>query len=1261
MSQQLAPFNAAELTQWLTHLTQTMDRSLREPTRSTAAALLRDGVDAADKLSLPVLIQLALLSDCLHVAHLAIDADGKREHAEIERVVPLIQVAASKYFFALPAYESFEDGVAGAADVARFLAAHRGDPSAFGLRRSEQWRGLALAHIVERSTRNPAPLQEHERMLVRVMEAVFAGRASDIERAVRRKLRDLFEQPTATVGTDPRAIAFCRSDGPEVFSSIAHGSHFHERDPFDVESIHADARNMFHQQVERATTPEQAQHGHGHTLLVLGASGTGKTHLMRALRTQVHAQRLGYVGYLQLTADIDDPGRHVLRSLIDSLEQPYDAPSLAESCLMYLSDGLVEGRDAISPDDLERLRTADLSDDQLEELVGRLVDRVVCSDGLARLENDVVQALLLLQRRDPALQRRIVRFLRGEALNQYDRKRLGGLAPRDRPEDPLRTIRDLATVMHELQLAALVLVVDQLEDAVTDGQNVTRLQRALDTLRAIADAVPSAVIVISCLQDVYDGVQGKLSQTLLDRLSRNEVRLTTTRQPDEIEQMLIRRLEYLYSFFDVAWREDDPLYPFTPAQIQAVSTLRTRDCLGKFRDYHGACIAARSIVSLGDAAAPAGSRPSEPPPPPPPDLDRLWSEAQATAAAPSEDDEILAAVADALRGAAIERGVELDIRRAALGVLPHLIVEGKALPRRIVAVCNNPPQRGSFGAQLANLRVVASKASAVAIALRSGDFKFQPKTKTAQYVGTHLAAGGLAVPLSEAHLRLAVAAHKLSVGNPTGLLAWRRDRRPLGELAFVRQILELDRDRVAEPAAPAATEPAAGPASADSTPAGPVPPPHPPSDPATPEPSPRTKHDSGPITVPGNVVRLGVVDSLRAEPILLPLDDLKTHVAFLGSTGSGKTTAALSVVEQLLERDVSVVLVDRKGDLARYASEAWWSDGSAPEAERARKLALRKRIDVALFTPGNSHGRPLRLPLVPSLAEVKSQEREQLARYAADGLGAMMGYGKSQTHRAKTSVLQCAIMLHGDERDITLDLLRETIGRPDPELLNAVGALQRHFASLSEDLQTLRIQRGSLLSGEGEPLDLAALLPPPRSSRTRLSIINTSALTEVPLLQFWISRLLVELSRLGRKRPSATLQAVAFFDEADTYVPATSSPPTKDPMFDLLRRSRSTGIGVLLATQNPADFDYKARDNINTWLLGKITQDRATEKMRNLIGSYPDVGPRLASQRTGSFFLLTGTTKRELKADRSLMETVQQGESEVIELARRTRATTTAR
>jgi hypothetical protein len=248
-------------------------------------------------------------------------------------------------------------------------------------------------------------------------------------------------------------------------------------------------------------------------------------------------------------------------------------------------------------------------------------------------------------------------------------------------------------------------------------------------------------------------------------------------------------------------------------------------------------------------------------------------------------------------------------------------------------------------------------------------------------------------------------------------------------------------------------------------------------------------------------------------------------------------------------------------------------------------------------------------------------------------------------------VLQCAIELHADDQDITLDGLLDTVMRPDPQLLRKVAALQRHFAGLTEDLQTLRIQRGNLLSAEGDTLDVAVLLPP-LGSRPRLSIINTSALTDVSLLQFWVSRLLIELSRLARKRPTKTLQGVAFFDEADAYVPAVGSPPTKEPMFDLLRRARSTGIGVLLATQNPGDFDYKARDNVGTWLVGEVAQERAIEKMRNLLAGYPNVGPRLATQPTGHFFVLANGEAQEIKCARSLMTTEQMSEQDVADLAR---------
>ncbi|HET7505601.1 MAG TPA: zonular occludens toxin domain-containing protein, partial [Kofleriaceae bacterium] len=216
-----------------------------------------------------------------------------------------------------------------------------------------------------------------------------------------------------------------------------------------------------------------------------------------------------------------------------------------------------------------------------------------------------------------------------------------------------------------------------------------------------------------------------------------------------------------------------------------------------------------------------------------------------------------------------------------------------------------------------------------------------------------------------------------------------------------------------------------------------------------------------------------------------------------------------------------------------------------------------------------------------------------------------------------------------------------------------VGPLQRFFGPLSEDLQTLAIQRGSLLTGDGEPLDAAALLPA-GGARATLSIINTAALTEIPVLQFWISRLLVEIGRLARKRPSKTLQGLVFFDEADAYIPATGTPPTKEPMFELLRRARSGGIGVMLATQNPGDIDYKARDNIGTWLVGKVAQDRAIEKMRNLLASYPSVGARLANQPTGHFFVL-GSGTREIRSDRSMMTTEQLPEADLAELARATR------
>jgi DNA helicase HerA-like ATPase/energy-coupling factor transporter ATP-binding protein EcfA2 len=1222
---QLSTLDRAELTAWLTRVTQTIDRSLRDTVRVEALILLSAGIDGTTA-SVPVLAQLALLDDCLRVAHLAIETDGRIDPDELARVTDLIQVAAPKFFAVLPRYESFDEGAATPEEVERFFVAHRDDTGAFGFAGESTWRGLHLARHVERRTRNAAPLRELERMLVRIMDAVFAGRSTGAERDARRKLRDLFEPPPPS-GADPRDTAFCRADGPEVFSSVAHGSQIHERDPFDVESIHADAREVFHRQVVRATTPEQHQYGHGRTLLVLGDSGSGKTHLLRALRHQVHSQRLGYVGYMQMTSEVGDYARYVLRNLIDSLERPYDAPAFAESGLLYLSDGLAEGRGNIPAEDIEQLRTAVLSDDELDALIGGMIDRILRAEGLGHLESDLVHALLLLQRRDAALQRRVIRFLRCEGLSSYEQRLLGGLAPRNQPEDPMRTIQQLGSIAYELQLASLVLLVDQIEDTVPDGRTVTRLQQSIDVLRGIADAVPSIVVVMSCLDDVYTALRSSLTQSVVDRLERDPapIRLASQRQREDVEAMLARRIDYLYATFDVAIQDDDPLYPFKPSQIEAVTLFRARDAIAKFREYHEACIAAGAIIGPT-----LDLKPPPPPAAPMPDLDRAWNDALVAGGNIPEDDAgVLALIGDAIRGAAEEIGVELVVRPARGR---QLIVDSKRGAQRVLEVCNSGAQGGHLGNQLDNLRALIPT-GVVPIALRNSDFQFKAKSKISKQVGEFLAAGGRTVVIEERQLRAVHASRIVAEAHPQLFETWRRDNRPLAHLAFVRTILDLDH----APRTPSLTDTQPLPVLERA--------------PALPTPPPSMRTGSQPIAFDPTRVRLGETTTMRKEAVLIGLDQITTHVAVLGSTGSGKTTAALAIVEQLLERDVPVLLVDRKGDLARYASAAWWADAAADNRER--RGALRERIAIDLFTPGNPQGRPLRLPVIPHLADATTQERDQLAKFAAAGLATMMGYGTGTTHRHKQSVLQCAIQLHAEERDVTIDLLRDTINQPDPELLTRVGPLQRFFAPLSEDLQTLEIQRGSLLAGDGEPLDPAALLPP-SGTRPRLSIINTSALTEVPVLQFWISRLLVELGRLARKRPSKTLQGVVFFDEADAYIPATSNPPTKEPMFELLRRARSEGLGVMLATQNPGDIDYKARDNIGTWLIGKVAQDRAIEKMRNLLANYPNVASRLATQPTGHFFVL-GSGIKEIKSDRAMMITEQLGDPEIAELARATR------
>ena len=294
---------------------------------------------------------------------------------------------------------------------------------------------------------------------------------------------------------------------------------------------------------------------------------------------------------------------------------------------------------------------------------------------------------------------------------------------------------------------------------------------------------------------------------------------------------------------------------------------------------------------------------------------------------------------------------------------------------------------------------------------------------------------------------------------------------------------------------------------------------------------------------------------------------------------------------------------------------------------------------------------------------MKSFDRAQVARYAASALGGMMNYKASGTDQTRAVILANAMDLLSQSRPgggVTLPELIGFIHDADPALVNAIGKLDpKHFDKLVEDLETLRLSRGELLSARGEPLDAEALLGLGRHARpgkTRLSIISTKFLGANQDIQFWVAQFLMEMARWTSRSPSKSLQAVLMFDEADLYLPATRQPPTKEPMEHLLKRARSAGLGLLLATQSPGDFDYKCRDNIRSWFVGKVKEPTALAKMRPMLSECRvDVASKLPHQKTGQFHLLRDGGATAFSAVRSVVETAQLSEGEILSLARRTR------
>ncbi len=106
------------------------------------------------------------------------------------------------------------------------------------------------------------------------------------------------------------------------------------------------------------------------------------------------------------------------------------------------------------------------------------------------------------------------------------------------------------------------------------------------------------------------------------------------------------------------------------------------------------------------------------------------------------------------------------------------------------------------------------------------------------------------------------------------------------------------------------------------------------------------------------------------------------------------------------------------------------------------------------------------------------------------------------------------------------------------------------------------------------------------------------------------------------------LRALLYVDELYGMMPPhPANPPTKAPLLALLKQARSQGLGLVLASQNPVDLDYKGLANAGTWFVGKL--QTANDRQRALEGLQALEGQRTAGRGLPAATALGGQTLDE--------------------------------
>jgi len=379
----------------------------------------------------------------------------------------------------------------------------------------------------------------------------------------------------------------------------------------------------------------------------------------------------------------------------------------------------------------------------------------------------------------------------------------------------------------------------------------------------------------------------------------------------------------------------------------------------------------------------------------------------------------------------------------------------------------------------------------------------------------------------------------------------------------------------------------------------------------------------------------------RDDVVYYDSRDLTTHGLIVGMTGSGKTGLAIGLIEEAILDGVPAILVDPKGDLGNLLLtfpdfapsdfQPWvqedearrenttvaevaakkaeqWQKGLADwdiTSERMRTLKDATDAEVFIYTPGSESGIPV--SILASLRAPKGgfdadpeANREQISSLVTAIL-ALAGISAEPLSDPR-HVLLSNIFEHNwrQGQDLTLEMLILQTQKPPFEKL---GVMPINDFFPEKDRFALAMALNAVIASPsfkawevGVPMDMQSLLYTPEG-KPRVSIFYIAHLNDQERMFAMTLILETLLNWVRQQSGTESLRALLYIDEIFGFFPPIANPPSKTPLLRLLKQARAYGVGVVLATQNPVDLDYKGLSNIGTWWIGRLQTDNDRERV----------------------------------------------------------------